>query len=65
MVNRHRIRMTAVALAAGALGLLATAGPAQAATSSETATSSATGSSSLTISTSVSITVGPLDSSWD
>jgi hypothetical protein len=67
-VNRHCIRMSIVALAAGAFGLISVAGPAQAlAESGNTANTTASISAPSTSAT-VSVTlptVAPNDSSWD
>lgn len=67
-MNRHCIRMSIVALAAGAFGLISVAGPAQAlAESGNTANTTASISAPSTSAT-VSVTlptVAPNDSSWD
>jgi len=67
-VNKHCIRMSIVALAAGAFSLISMTGSAQALTASGSTTVSPTtsvsvGGTSLTLTTSV--TVSPNDSTWD
>jgi len=71
-VNKHCIRMSIVALAAGAFGLISVAGSAQAVAASGSTASGSTVSTTTTISvpgTSVSlgttVTIAPNDSSWD
>lgn len=66
-MNKHCIRMSIVALAAGTFGLISVAGSAQALAASGTTAGTTTTVSvpSTSISLSGSVTLAPSDSSWD
>jgi hypothetical protein len=65
-VNRHCIRLSIVALAAAAFGLVSVAGPAQAlAESGNTVSSTISVTAPSSTSATVSVTVSPDDSTWD
>ena len=66
-MNKHCIRMSIVALAAGAFGLISVAGSAQALAASGTTAGTTTTVSvpSTSISLTGTVTLAPSDSSWD
>jgi hypothetical protein len=67
-VNKHCIRLSIVALAAGAFGLVSVAGPAQALAESGSTATSQTSISALDSTATVPVSLPPLspnDSCWD
>jgi len=65
-VNKHCIRLSIVALATAAFGLVSVAGPAQAlAESGKTVSSTISVTASSSTSATVSVPVSPGDSTWD